>query len=500
VTFNLRQDVRFSDGTPMTAEDVAFSFDLFQTQGIVEYRRIVEGFIDSVTVEDPYRITFRFNPEAPPRDRIGFAGGTPVFSKAWFDATGTRLDRSSQRPFMSTGAYVLDSFDFNRNVVYARNPDYWGEGLPFNRGRNNFDRIRVEYFADGSAAFEAFKAGVYTFRTENSAQDWAIGYDFPSLRKGWVVKQGIPNGDVATRLSWVFNLDRPNWQDARVRQAIGMMFNFEWSNASIYYDLYRRPVSFWTGTDLAAQGVPPADEAALLAPLVAEGLLPDSVLTEEAALPPVQPAGANLPGRATRRAAGALLDEAGWISGADGVRRNAAGEVLSLRIIQFNPIFNRVVNPFIENLKQLGVDASVQQLDTASYVQRRREGDFDMTYQAFDMPFEPSIGLEQWFASRTADDSSRNIMRLRDPAVDRLIRAVIDADSLDGLKTAVRALDRVLRRVGFDIPIYYNPETWVAYYDMYRHPDPLPPLQVGQFDFWWYDADAAARLRAAGAF
>ena len=500
VTFNLRDNVRFSDGTPMTAEDVAFSFNLFQTQGIVEYRRIVEGFIESVEVEGPYRITFRFNPEAPPRDRIGFAGGTPVFSKAWFESTGTRLDRSSQQPFMSTGAYVLDSFEFNRQVVYARNPDYWGNDIPFNRGRNNFDRIRVEYFADGSAAFEGFKAGLYTFRVENSAQDWAIGYDFPSLRQGWVVKKGIPNGDVATRLSWVFNLDRPVWQDARVRRAIGLMFNFEWSNASIYYGLYRRPVSFWSATDLAADGVPGADEAALLRPLVDEGLLPEAVLTEPASLPAAEPEGTNLPSRATRREAGRLLDEAGWVAGADGVRRNAAGETLTLRIIQFNPLFNRVVNPFIENLKQLGVDASMQLLDTASYVQRRREGDFDMTYQAFDMPFEPSIGLEQWFASKTADNSSRNMMRLRDPAVDRLIRNVIEARSLDGLKTAVRALDRVLRRLEFDIPIYYNPETWVAYFDMYRHPEPLPPLAVGQFDFWWFDAEAAGRLRAAGAF
>ncbi|QYK41882.1 MAG: ABC transporter substrate-binding protein [Paracoccaceae bacterium] len=500
VTFNLRDDVRFSDGSPMTADDVAYSFDLFQTQGIPEYRRIVEGFIDAVEVEGPYRITFRFNAEAPVRDRVGFAGGTPVFSKAWFESTGTRLDRSSQRPFMSTGAYVLDSFDFNRQVIYARNPDYWGNDIPFSRGRNNFDRIRVEYFADSNAAFEGFKAGIYTFRTENSAQDWATGYNFPAIQRGWVVKKGIPSGDVATRLSWVFNLDRPRWQDPRLRRAIATMFNFEWSNASLYYDLYKRPVSFWSGTDLAATGVPGPEEAALLQPLVAEGLLPESILTDEAAVPPVHEPGANLPPRAARRTAGALLDEAGWPAGNDGIRRNAAGEVLTLRIIQFNPLFNRVVNPFIENLKELGIDASMQLLDTAAYVERRRRGDFDMTYQGFDMPFEPSIGLEQWFASKTADDSSRNLMRLRNPAVDRLIRNVIDAETLDGLKTAVRAVDRVLRTIEFDIPIYYNPDTWVAYYDMYRHPEPLPPLAVGQLDFWWFDAEAAARLRAAGAF
>ncbi|MFN4156921.1 MAG: extracellular solute-binding protein [Gemmobacter sp.] len=500
VTFNLRDDVRFSDGTPMTAEDVAYSFNLFQTQGILEYRRIVEGFIDRVEVEGPYRITFYFNDEASVRDRVGFAGGTPVFSKAWFESTGTRLDQSSQRPFLSTGAYVLDSFDFNRQVIYARNPDYWGNGIPFNRGRNNFDRIRVEYFADSNAAFEGFKAGVYTFRNENSAQDWATGYNFPGIQRGWVVKKGIPSGDVANRLAWVFNLDRPRWQDARVRRAVGMMFNFEWSNASLYYDLYKRPVSFWSATDLAATGVPGPDEVALLQPLVDEGLLDAAILTAEAEAPPVQAAGTNRPARAILREAGAMLDAAGWTIGNDGIRRDAAGQALSMTIIQFNPIFNRVVNPFIENLKALGVQATLQQMDTAQYVQRRRDGDFDVTYQAFDMSFEPSIGLEQWFASKTADNSSRNLMRLRNPAVDRLIRNVIAAEKLDELKTSVRALDRVLRSVHFDIPIYYNPDSWVAYFDMYRHPEPLPPLSVGQLDFWWYDAEAAARLRAAGAF
>lgn len=500
VTFNLRDDVRFSDGTPMTAEDVAFSFDLFQTQGILEYRRIVEGFIDRVEIENPYRITFYFNDEASLRDRVGFAGGTPVFSKAWFEETGARLDRSTQTPFMSTGAYVLESFDFNRQVIYARNPDYWGSDIPFSRGRNNFDRIRVEYFADSNAAFEGFKAGIYTFRNEASAQDWATGYDFPAVRQGWVVKKGIPSGDVANRLAWVFNLDRPRWQDERVRRAIGMMFNFEWSNASLYYDLYARPVSFWSATDLAAEGVPGEAELAILRPLVEEGLLDESILTAEAPTPPVHAAGTNRPARAMLRTAGALLDEAGWETGNDGIRRNAAGEPLTLTIIQFNPLFNRVVNPFIENLSALGVQATLRQMDTAQYVQRRRDGDFDMTYQAFDMPFEPSIGLEQWFASKTADNSSRNLMRLRNEAVDRLITDVIAASDLDTLKASVRTLDRVLRSVHFDIPISYNPDSWVAYFDMYRHPEPLPPLAVGQLDFWWFDAEAAARLRAAGAF
>ncbi len=500
VTFNLRDDVRFSDGTPMTAEDVAFSFDLFQTQGIPEYRRIVEGFIDAVEVESPYRITFRFDASASLRDRVGFAGGTPVFSKAWFEKTGARLDKSSKEPFMSTGAYVLDSFDFNRRVVYARNPDYWGDDLPLNAGRNNFDRIRVEYFADSDAAFEGFKAGDYTFRTETSSQDWAAGYDFRSLTNGWVKREEIPDGNVGNRLSWVFNLDRPKWQDKRVRDAIGMVFNFEWSNKTLFYGLYQRPVSYWSNTDLAATGTPSEAELALLQPLVDEGLLDASILTDEASLPEPGDSEQNRPSRRIQRAANALLDEAGWTIGSDGVRRNAAGEALTLTIIQFSPLYDRIVNPYIENLSAIGVQARLNRIDSAQYVERRRSGDFDLANQGFDMSFEPSIGLEQWYASKTADDSSRNLMRLRDPGVDRLITEAIKASTLDELKTSIHALDRVLRATGFDIPLWYNPETWVAYYDIYRHPETLPPLLVGEMDFWWYDAEAAERLRAAGAF
>lgn len=500
VTFNLRDDVTFSDGTPMTAEDVAYSFNLFTTQGIPEYRVIVEGFIKEVVVENPHRITFRFNPESSVRDRVGVAGGTPVFSKKWFEETGTRLDQTTKEQFMSTGAYVLDSYDFNRRIIYRRNPDYWGYDHPFNIGRNNFDRIRVEYFADSDAAFEGFKAGAYTFRTEGSSQDWATNYNFRAINEGWVKREEIPDGNVGTRLAWVFNLDRPKWQDERVRRAIGMMFNFEWTNRTLFYGLYQRPVSFWPNTDLAATGLPSPEEVALLKPLVDEGLLEPSILTDEAWVPEENAADTNRPDRRTIRAASAMLDEAGWTVGSDGVRRNAAGEALEMEIIQFNPLYDRIINPYIENLGLLGVQARLRRMDTAQYVERRRNGDFDMTTQGFDMPFEPSIGMEQWFASKTADDSSRNLMRLRDPGIDRLIGHVIAATTLEDLKTSVHALDRALRGIGFDIPLWNNPETWVAYYDFYRHPETLPPLAVGELDLWWHDAEAEQRLRAAGAF
>lgn len=497
VTFNLREDVTFSNGTPMTAEDVEFSFNLFLEQGIAEYRRIVEGFIDRVEIENPYRITFYFKDEASMRDRVGFAGGTPVFSKAWFEETGTRLDKATKSPFMSTGAYVLESFEPNRQVIYARNPDYWGEDVPFNVGRNNFDRIRTEYFADRTAAFEAFKTGAYLFKAESDPKDWATGYDFENVRNGSVKLDTPSDGTVGQALSFVFNLDRPDWQDPKVREAISLMFNFEWSNKTLFYGLFERVDSFWPNTELAATGTPSEGEIAILQPLVDEGLLPASILTDEMTSQVIQNADSNKPSRRILRQASKLLDEAGWEIGDDGKRRKD-GKVLELNVIQFNPLYDRIVNPFIENLKALGVEGTLERIDRAQYIERRRKGDFDMTNHGFQMPFEPSIGLQQWFASKTADNSSRNLMRLRDPAVDKILPYIIDAGTLEGMQTAVHALDRVLMSMRFAIPQWYKRENWLAYYDVFGRPDELPPLAVGIYDFWWYEEDKAQALRDKG--
>lgn len=498
VIFKLREDVRFSNGTPMTAADVAFSFNLFLEQGITEYRRIVEGFIEGVEVIDEHTIKFTFTDGAPRSERISFAGGTPVFSKAWFEETGTRLDDSSEVPFMSTGAYVLGSKDFGRQIVYTKNPDYWGADHPMAVGRNNFDSIRVEYFADSQAAFEAFKAGTFTYRIENNSLIWATGYDFPALEEGHVIKAELPDGTVGTAQSFIFNLERTEWQDKRMRDAVSMMFNFEWSNKALFYGLYQRVDSFWPGTPLAASGVPSEGEVAMLQPLVDAGLLEASILTDEAVVPHVNDADKNRPARGTYRTAGKLLDEAGWEIGDDGVRRKD-GQVLELEILGFDPSFDRIVNPFVENLIQLGVKAKLNRVDQAQYVENRRAGDFDLVSHGFAMSFEPGIGLEQWFASKTADDSSRNLMKLRHEAVDQLIPHVVEAKSLEELETSVHALDRVLRSIGFMVPQWFKPVHTVAYWDMYGRPDEIPPLDMGYLDFWWYDADKHQALKDAGA-
>ncbi len=499
VIFNLREDVTFSDGSPMTSADMEFTFNLFQEQGIVEYRNVVNQYIAGVEVLGPYKIKFSFTEDAPRRDVVGFAGGTPVFSKTWFEETGTRLDESSEAPFLGTGPYLLDSFDINRRIIYKKDPNWWGADVPINQGRNNFETIRVEYFADSSAAFEGFKSGAYTFRNENSSKQWATGYEFPAQEKGWVKVEELPDGSIGTGQGFVFNLDREKWQDPKVRQAISLMVNFEWMNESLFYGLYARPESFWDYSDLKAEGAPSAGELAILQPLVDEGLLDESILTADPVIAPVSSTVNRPLDRRNLRAASALLDEAGWVAGENGVRMKD-GETLEAVFLQFSPQFDRIVNPIIENLVALGVDAKLERVDTSQYVERRRSGDFDLVNHSLGQGYEPGSGLRQWFGSETADDSSRNLMRLRSAAVDRILPVVINSETLEELNTSTRALDRVLRAEGFWIPQWQKNVHTVAYYDMFRYPDPLPPLALGQLDFWWYDAEAGDALKAAGAF
>jgi len=420
VIFNLREDVTFSDGTPFSATDVEFAHNLIMEQGLPEYVAVVSDFVAGVEVLDTHRIKFNFTEDAPRRSVIGFAGGTRGWSKAWFEETGARLDESSDVPFLGTAAYVLDSFDTNRQIVYARDPNFWGAEHPFNIGQNNFDTIRYEYFTDAAAAFEAFKAGEYTFRNENSSLQWATGYDFPAVENEWVKVEELPDGTIGSAQAFIFNLREEKFQDPAVREAIRLMFNFEWSNETLFYGLYDRVESFWQGTDLQARGVPSEGELALLRPLVDEGLLPASILTDEAVLPPQSDA-RRPADRSNLRLASDLLDSAG-------------------------------------------------------------------------------TGMRQWFGSETAADSSRNLMGLQNEAVDRLMGVVIEADTLETMTTGTHALDRVLRAEGFWVPQWYKSVHSVAYYDMFEFPDPLPPFALGNLSFWWYNADRAAELTAAGAF
>jgi microcin C transport system substrate-binding protein len=499
VIFNLRDDVKFWDGSTMTASDLKFAFELSLEQGITEYRNVYSQFIDTVEVLDDFRIRFNFTEIAPRRDVVSWVGvNTRALSEDWFAETGTRLDEASDAPFMATGAYRLDDLDIGRQIIYRYDPNWWGADLPINRGRYNFETIRVEYFADSSAAFEGFKSGVYTFRSENSSLQWATGYDFPARDNGWVNVEELPDGAIGTGQGFVFNLNQEKFQDPLVRQAFSEVVNFEWMNETLFYGLYERPESFWDNSDLKAVGVPTAEEIAILQPLVDEGLLDASILTDEATIAPISStADRPLDRRALRRAS-ALLDEAGWIAGEDGLRRKN-GEVLEVTFLQRSPQFDRIVNPIVENLTRLGVQAQNERVDTAQYIERRRAGTFDITNASLGQSFEPGQGLAQFFGSAAAEDSSRNPMRLKLPAADRLIDEIVKAETLEDLTIRTRALDRVLRAERFWIPQWQKGVHTVAFYDMFKFKE-VPPLALSPIDNWWYDADRAEELRAAGAF
>lgn len=494
VIFNMRPEARFSDGTPVTADDVAFTYELFLNEGLASYRAILGQIVTGVEILGPHRVKYSFADDASRRDAIPIVGGLPVKSKAWFEKTGAKLDESRMEPAIGSGPYVLDSYDINKRITYKRNPDYWGNDLPFNKGRANFDTIRVEYFADSNAAFEGFKSGAYTFRQENSSKSWATAYDFPALDEGHVIKTLLPDGGMATGQSYVMNLRRDKFDDIRVRQAVGLLFNFEWSNESLFYGQYARINSFWENSELAAAGMPSDAELALLEPIA--DLLPAGVIDGEAVMAPVS--GNRTLDRKNLRKASALLDEAGWTVGDDGLRRNAAGETLTIEIIEDSPTFDRVHLPFIDNLKAAGIDAIYSRIDPAQMTDRSRNYDFDMMVDQFPMSLEPSSGLKQYFGSETSDQSVFNSMGLKSEAVDTLIEHVMNAQNKAELATSVKALDRTLRAYYFWVPQWFNDAYRVAYWDMYEHPETLPPFALGNLDFWWYNAEKAADLKAKG--
>ncbi|GKY86194.1 extracellular solute-binding protein [Sinisalibacter aestuarii] len=495
VIFTLRPEAKFADGTPVTADDVVFTHNLFMEQGLPSFREGVARIISGVEALDEARVKFTFLPDSTKRDRIGQAGNTPVLSRAFMEANAYRLDESNDIPILGTGAYVLDSYETNERIVYRLNPDYWASELPFMKGRNNFGSIRMEYFADSDAAFEGFKAGAYTFRIENSSKQWATGYEFDAVTNGTIVTAELPDGSQASGQSFVFNLRRDKFQDIRVRDAISRMFNFEWSNETLFYGIYARITGFATNSYNEATGMPGPDELAVLEPLA--DILPAGVLTDEVVMPPVS--GARQLDRAQLREASALLDEAGWLVGDDGIRRNEAGETLKVEFLEYSPSFDRVVQPFVENLKALGVEASLNRVDTAQYIERTRSFDYDIITDHLSIGYEAGSGLEQAFGSQEAEFSLFNPAGIGHPAIDALIKVASNAESQDDMISAMKALDRTMRALKFVTPQWYKDLYTVAYFDMFEHPETIPPYSLGYLDFWWFNQDKYEALKASGA-
>ena len=496
VIFNMRPEAKFSDNTPLTAEDVMFSYKLLQEKGLPSFRAVIEKEIDTVEILGKHKIKFTFKKGIPTRDLPASAGSLPIFSKNYYEKSGADFEASTLTPGIGSGPYILDNLDVGQTINYKRNPEYWGANLPINIGRNNFDKIRVEYFADYNSAFEGFKGGSYTFRTEYMSKLWATGYDFPAIDKKWVTKKLLPSGDMAPGQSFIINLRKDKFKDIRVRKAIGLMFNFEWSNKTLFYDLYARINSFWENSDMAATGKPSKDELIILNSL--KNTLPSGIIDSDVA--EVSVSSTKQLDRKNLRMASKLLDDAGWEVGDDGLRKNKNGATLDVEILNDSQAFTRIIEPFIENLKSLGVNAVHTKIDNAQMTERERSFDFDIVTGNFPMSFTPGSGLKQYFGSETADVSIFNKAGIKSEVIDELIEVVMAAKTRDELKVAVKTLDRVLRSYYFWIPQWFKDVHTVAYYDYYEHPENLPPYDMGLLDFWWINNEKYNELKNEGAF
>ena len=496
VIFNMRPEAKFSDNTPLTAEDVMFSYKLLQEKGLPSFRAVIEKEIDTVEILGKHKIKFTFKKGIPTRDLPASAGSLPIFSKNYYEKSGADFEASTLTPGIGSGPYILDNLDVGQTINYKRNPEYWGANLPINIGRNNFDKIRVEYFADYNSAFEGFKGGSYTFRTEYMSKLWATGYDFPAIDKKWVTKKLLPSGDMAPGQSFIINLRKDKFKDIRVRKAIGLMFNFEWSNKTLFYDLYARINSFWENSDMAATGKPSQDELIILNSL--KNTLPPGIIDSDVA--EVSVSSTKQLDRKNLRMASKLLDDAGWEVGDDGLRKNKNGATLDIEILNDSQAFTRIIEPFIENLKSLGVNAVHTKIDNAQMTERERSFDFDIVTGNFPMSFTPGSGLKQYFGSETADVSIFNKAGIKSEVIDELIEVVMAAKTREELKVAVKTLDRVLRSYYFWIPQWFKDVHTVAYYDYYEHPENLPPYDMGLLDFWWINNEKYNELKNEGAF
>lgn len=502
VIFHMRPEATFSDGTPVTAHDVVYSHKLMITQGLPSYAQAVSRMVPNAEALDDHTVKFHFNPEVSRRSLIETVGSTPVFQKAWFEADpeNRRLDEPRLEFPPGSGPYILDDYEINRRITYKLRDDYWGKDLPFNKGRHNYGSLRIEYFADQTASFEAFKAGEYTIRVESDPKIWASNYDFPKVNSGDIVKHELPNGSPPNPTGFVFNLATPQLQDKAIREAIALAFNFEWTNESLLFGLYSQRSSFIQGTPLEAKDLPTGKELEFLKSL--GDVVPDALLTEPARLSHSSN-GARLNDRRNLRKASQMLEEAGWVVGDDGIRRNSKGEELQVDMLYPSNIQSSVEamhETFAQNLALIGVKADLQKVDPSQYTERRRKRQFDILYSTiYDTFLSTGGGLSQMYGSKEAEFSLFNPAGLASPLVDAIIEASFVTDNQEDQDAALKALDRALRYEFFVIPTGYIADYWVAAYDMYERPEKMAPYALGYRDYWWINPEKEAALKAKGA-
>lgn len=484
-TFELRPQARFHDGSRLTARDAAFSLKILRDKGHPEIAETIRDMTDA-RAEDDGRLVVTFAPGRA-RDLPLIVAQLPVFSAAYYanrDFEASTLDAP-----LGSGPYRVAAVDPGRSIGLERVPDYWAADLPVTIGRHNFDSLRYEYFRDRTVAFEAFKSGAFTFREEFTARVWATGYDFPAVAEGRVVRELVPDSRPSGTQGWWINERRAKFKDPRVREAIGLCFDFEWANRNLMYGAYTRTASFFENSDLKATGTPSPEEVKLLEPY--RGKLPAEVFGEPWTPPVSDGSGQD---RALLKRADALLREAGCTrSGSE--MRLPGGEPLTLEFLDDDPVFQPVTQPFIRNLALVGIRASSRMVDPSQYQARLKDFDFDLTARRYSGGVTPGAELRDLYGSRAAaTPGSNNMAGIADPAVDALLSAIAGAESRAALTTACRALDRVLRSGRHWVPMWYGDKHRLALWDVFGRPANPPKYDLGAPATWWADADKARKI------
>lgn len=476
VEFDLRAEAQFNDGTPVRARDVIETFRLLREEGSPFYKAYYRDISEITSTNNGLTVRFDFG-EQNNLELPLIVGEVPIMSADWWSKR--EFGKPSLDPILGSGPYTVGNIDAGRSISYQRNPNYWAKALNVNTGRHNFDQMVYDYYRDSTVALEAFKAGQYDFREENSSKNWATGYTGPAFDDGRVKRELVADANPAGMQAFIMNTRRELFEERSVRQAITLAFDFEWTNANLFYDAYTRSHSFFSNSEMAATQLPDALELEILEPL--RGQIPDEVFSEVYKAPTTKGDGRN---REQMRQALKLLRDAGWNLDA-GQLKNAQGQGFEFEILLVQKDFERVVAPFIQNLEKLGMSVNIRIVDVSQYINRLRETDFDMVVGSFGQSSSPGNEQREFWGSVAADQpGSRNLIGIKDPAIDTLVELLIQAPNREQLVVRARALDRVLQWNHFVVPQFHIASHRIAYWDKFGFPETKPTYALG-LDTWW---------------
>jgi microcin C transport system substrate-binding protein len=493
VTFKIRDEARWQDGTPITPDDVIYSLEVNKNAN--PRMGLYYKNVSRAEKTGDNKVTFYFDTKGN-RELPMIMGQLTILPKHYWtgkDAKGEQRDpmKTTLEPPLGSGPYRIKDVSPGRSITYERVADYWGQDLPVNKGQWNYDEIRFDYYRDQTVAFESFKAGNLDYWQETSAKNWATAYDFPAVRDGYVKRQEVRIKRTQPMQAFVLNLRRPQFQDRRVRQALNLAFNFEWANKNLFYGQYERVGSYFQDSELAApEALPTGRELEILNEV--KDQVPPEVFTE-VHKNPVNKDQSDL--RQNLRKAVMLLKEAGW-DVKKGVLTNAkTGQQMKIEFLLVSPLFERIVQPYLANLEKLGINGSIRLVDSAQYTRRLNVFDYDVIVTTFAQSDSP--GNEQrdfWGSEAAGREGSMNLIGIKNPAIDKLVNHIIFAKDREELVAATRALDRVLQWEDFVVPQWYSPDVRIAYWARYGQPKTLPGLTPGFLQVWWYDQKLAEQL------